>query len=255
MEIFKWLFGKDNEDVKKIESKESNDFKITEAENQPEALCPYCKNSLIKFPSRKTKCPHCEKSIFVKRLNDSKFKTLITEEHAQKTEIEREKEDLKYKGFHNLEKFSITKDEFIKRKEEHYLKYGIENNNNDVVWSLFNELLIKNANDVDTLRMIYYTMAVLLHQEGKDNFKLLQLSAKATLDCIQLSDLEFKVRIFGCSDSCDACKKLNGKILTMEEAYLLPVPCRECTHSIGFCRCTYSSIPIRDSDGMLIFKK
>jgi hypothetical protein len=98
-------------------------------------------------------------------------------------------------------------------------------------------------------------MAVLLHQEGKDNFKLLQLSAKATLDCIQLSDLEFKVQIVGCSDSCEACKKLNGKILTMEEAYLLPVPCRECTHSIGFCRCTYSSTPIRDSDGMLIFKK
>lgn len=255
MEIFKWLFGKDNKDVKKIERKESNDLKITEAENQPEALCPYCKNSLIKFPSRKTKCPNCKKSIFVRRLNDSKFKTLITEEHAQKIEIEREKEELKYRGFHNLENFGVTKEEFTKRKYEHYLKHGIENNNNDVIWSIFNELLIKNANDVDKLQMIYYTMAVVLHQEGKDNFKLLQLSAKARLDSFQSSDLELKVEIIGCSDSCEACKKLNGKIISMEEAYLLPVPCRECNHRIGFCRCFYCAVSIRDNEGMLILKK
>lgn len=255
MEIFKWLFGKDNKDVKKIEKKESNDFKITEAENQSEVLCPYCKNSLIKFPSRKTKCPHCKKSIFVKRLNDSKFKTLITEEHAKKIEIEREKEDLKYRGFHNLENFGVTKEEFIKRKYEHYLKHGIENNNNDVIWSIFNELLFKNATDFNRLRQIYYTMAVLLQQEGKDNFKVLQLNAKATLDSFQLSNLELKVQIVGCSDSCETCKKLNGKIMSMEEAYLLPVPCRKCTHRIGFCRCLYCAVSSRDSEGMLILKK
>lgn len=255
MEIFKWLFGKNNEDVKKIESKESNDFKITEAENQPETICPYCKNSLIKFPSRKIKCPHCEKFIFVKRLNDSKFKTLITEEHAQKIEIEREKEDLKYRGFHNLENFGVTKEEFIKRKYEHYLKHGIENNNNDVVWSIFNELLFKNATDFNRLCEIYYTMAVLLHQEGKDNFKLLQLSAKARLDSFQSCEFELKVEMVGCSDSCEACKKLNGKMISIEQAYLLPVPCRECTHRIGFCRCSYCAVSIRDSEGMLILKK
>ncbi len=221
MEIFKWLFGKDNEDVKEIESEESNDLKITEADNQPEALCPYCKNLLIKFPSRKTKCPKCKKSVFVRRLNDSKFKTLITEEHAKKIEIEREKEDLEYRGFHNLENFGVTKEEFIKRKYEHYLKYGIENNNNDVVWSIFNELLIKNATDVDKLQTIYYSMAVLLQQEGKDNFKLLQLSAKARLDSFQPCEFELKVKILGCSDSCEACNKLNGKIISIEEAYLL----------------------------------
>lgn len=255
MEILKWLFGKKNEDVKKIESQQNNDCKITNVESEYEPMCPYCKATLEKFPIRKTKCSNCKKSIFVRRLNDSKFKTLITEEQAQEIDIEREKDYLKYRGFHDLEKFGVTKDEFIKRKEEHYLKYGIENNNNDVVWSLFNELLIKNANKVDKLRMIYYTMAVLLHQEGKDNFKLLQLNAKATLDSFQLSNLEFKVQIVGCSDSCEACKKLNGKIISMEEAYLLPIPCRECTHRIGFCRCFYCSISSRDSEGMLIFKK
>ncbi|MNE19595.1 hypothetical protein D3C80_1126830 [compost metagenome] len=102
-------------------------------------------------------------------------------------------------------------------------------------------------------------MAVILHQEGKDNFKLLQLSAKAYLDSIQLrnqsSDLVFNITIIGSKDSCENCKKMDGKIISMEEAYLLPVPCRECMHSIGFCRCTYGAVPIRDSEGMLILKK
>jgi hypothetical protein len=159
----------------------------------------------------------------------------------------------KYRGFLDLEKFDVTKDEFIKRKEEHYTKFGIENNNNDVVWSLFNDLLIKYANDFDKLRMIYYTMAVRLHQEGKNNFKLLQLSAKATLDSLQLrnqsSDLVFNFTIIGCGNSCENCKKLIEKNLTREEAYLLPVPCIKCTHSIGFCRCTYASMSIRDNEG------
>jgi Zn finger protein HypA/HybF involved in hydrogenase expression len=89
MEIFKWIFSKDNKDVKKIERKESNDFKITESEN--EALCPYCKNSLIKFPSRKTKCPHCNNYIFVRKLNDYRLKTLVTQEQVKELEIEQRK--------------------------------------------------------------------------------------------------------------------------------------------------------------------
>jgi hypothetical protein len=254
MKIFKWLFSKKNDD-NKVAGSHNNNLEITKEQIENEAICPYCKTGLKKFPLRKTKCPHCENFIFIRKLADSKSKTLITEEQAQEIDIEREKDYLKYRGFHNLETFGVTKDEFIMRKEEHYLKYGIENNNNDVVWSLFDELLIKNANDVDKLRMIYYAMAVLLHQEGKDNFRLLQLSAKATLDSYQHSDLALNFQIIGSKDSCENCKKMDGKIISMEEAYLLPVPCRECTHSIGFCRCTYGAVSIRDNEGMLILKK
>lgn len=255
MEIFKWLFGKDNKDVKKIERKESNDFKITEAENEHEALCPYCKNSLIKFPSRKTKCPHCNNYIFVRKLNNYRLKTLVTQEQVKELEIEQRKNYSKNSRIRKLKEFGVTEDEFVKRKDELYLKSGIEINEDDAFWSIFNELLIKNVADFNQLRIDYYSMAIFLHEEGKDNFKLLQLSAKATLDSFQLSNLEFKVQIVGCSDSCETCKKLNGKIMSMEEAYLLPVPCRKCTHRIGFCRCLYCAVSSRDSEGMLILKK
>lgn len=261
MKIFNWFLGKEKNE-NKVETHDTetqdNNLEIAKHEIEPEAICPYCKTVLKKFPIRKTKCLHCKNFIFIRKLSDSKNKTLITEEHAQEIDVEREKEYLKYRGYHNLEGFGVTEAEFIKRKEEHYLKYGIENNNNDVVWSLFNELLIKKSNDVDQLKMIYYKMAVILHQEGKDNFKLLQLSAKASLDSIQLrnqsSDLVFNITISGSKDSCENCKKMDGKIFSMEEAYLLPVPCRKCTHSIGFCRCFYSAIPMRDEDGLVILK-
>jgi len=154
-----------------------------------------------------------------------------------------------------LVKFGITREDFFKRKEELYNKSKIKDNDNDVFWSLCNELLIKNASDYNKLRTIYYSMAIFLHQEGKDNFILLQESARATLNQFNLSDLEVNVEINGCSDSCENCKKMNGKIIPMDEAYsALPIPCKACTHSIGFCRCFYSAIPIRDADGMLIPK-
>ncbi|TRX01879.1 hypothetical protein [Flavobacterium gawalongense] len=255
MEILKWLFGKKNDDVKEIESQENNDFKITKVGSEHEPMCPYCKTSLNKFPSRKTKCPHCRNFIFVRKLNDSRLKTLVTEEQVQEIEIEQKKNYLRYNRLRKLKEFGVTEDEFVKRKEELYLKSGIENNEDDAFWSIFNELLSENANDVNQLRMDYYSMAIFLYEEGRDNFKLLQLNAKATLDSFQLSNLELKVEIVGCSDSCEACKKLNGKIISIEEAYLLPIPCRECTHRIGFCRCFYCSVSSRDSEGMLIFKK
>lgn len=101
----------------------------------------------------------------------------------------------------------------------------------------------------------YYSLAVSNHQNGNDNFEMLQQSAKASLDEFNQSNLVMKVEIVGCSDSCDNCKKLNGKIISIAEAYSeLPIPCRECTHSIGFCRCFYSAVPCRDEEGMLILK-
>lgn len=253
MGILKWFFSSKDRSTKEMQNEVNINNVNLNVER--EVICPYCKTLLNKIPIRKTKCSHCKNSIFVRKLNDSKIKTLVTEEQAQEIDIEKESEYLKYRGFLDLEKFGVTKDEFIKRKEEHYLKYGIENNNNDVVWSLFNELLIKNANDVDKLRMIYYTMAVLLHQEGKDNFKLLQLSAKATLDSFSSSEFVLEIQIIRCSDSCENCKKTDGKTMTLKEAYLLPIPCRDCANGVGFCRCTYAAKGKRDNEGLLIFKK
>ncbi|UQD54962.1 hypothetical protein [Flavobacterium sp. K5-23] len=252
MGILKWLFSKKNRDSIETQSKVSNDFLDTNVES--EAVCPYCKKKLNKFPLRKTKCPHCEQFNLVRNLSNLKIKTLLTEEQVKEIEIEQTNNYLKFKGFNKLQSFGVTEDEFLKRKEKLYLKTGIENNNSDVIWSIFNELLLKNAGNPDKLAMIYYSMAIFLKEEGKNNFKLLQECAKSRLDSFQLLGFDVTVEILGCSDSCEACKKSHGKIISMKEAYLLPIPCENCNHTIGFCRCYFAATSLRDDEGMLILK-
>jgi|GEM_PF-1790016 len=55
---------------------------------EPESTCPYCHQALAKRPQRKTKCPHCEQPIHVKRPFGAPkgTKALLTAEQAQEEE-------------------------------------------------------------------------------------------------------------------------------------------------------------------------
>lgn len=54
------------------------------------------------------------------------------------------------------------------------------------------------------------------------------------------SDVISKVEILAAPDSCKHCKSRQGKIFTVEEAIKTrPLPCKECDHETGYCRCTY----------------
>lgn len=261
MEILKWLFGKKNENVKEIESQENNNFKITKGEIEPEAICPYCKTVLKKFPLRKTKCFNCGENIYILKFNNYKEKKLITEDEKLKYETEQKRISFRNRWLTDLQRFGINEYDFNERKEQFFKKSGIQNNDNDVIWSFFNELVYKNHSNFNQLQMLYYSMALFVHEEGKDNFYLLKECAKASLNTIQLetdltSNLVFMVTVVAGSNSCDICKKSNGIQMTIADAFkIMPIPCKECNHSIGFCRCFYCAVPSRDSEGMLILKK
>ena len=94
--------------------------------------------------------------------------------------------------------------------------------------------------------MIYYEMALFLNKEGKDCFSVLQQSAKMNLMKFKQAGVVEKVRILTVGeDSCKACRLLENKVFTIEEALeKMPIPCKECTHKLydekkGFCRCSY----------------
>lgn len=54
------------------------------------------------------------------------------------------------------------------------------------------------------------------------------------------SSVIFKVEILTTHNSCEKCKSRQGKIYTVEEAIKTrPLPCKECDHEAGYCRCTY----------------
>lgn len=260
MEILKWLFGKKNENVKEIESQENNNFKITKGKIEPKAICPYCKTVLKKFPLRKTKCFNCGENIYILKFNNYKEKKLITEDEKLKYETEQKRISFRNRWLTDLQRFGINEYNFNERKEQFFKKSEIQNNDNDVIWSFFNELLFKNSNNFHQLQMLYYSMALFVHEEGKKNFYLLEACARASLNRIQLetdltSDLVFMVEVVAGSNSCDNCKKSNGMQMTIADALkTMPIPCKECNHSIGFCRCLYSAIPMRDENGLLILK-
>jgi len=225
---------------KKIFSKQNNN-----TEKESEAVCPYCKKVLEQQPLRKKKCPFCKNFIYVRTLPSNRGKVLVTEDEAKKINLEWEKVNLRNKWLNNLKQYGITEKDFHIHKDKLSKKFGQEASGQDVIWSIFNELLTK-IKDLHTLKMIYYEMALFLNEEGKDFFTVLQQSAKMELMQFKKEEFTKKVRILTAGeDSCEACQRLENMVFTIEEALeKLPIPCKECTRKLydktrGFCRCCY----------------
>jgi hypothetical protein len=164
-----------------------------------------------------------------------------------------------------LKEFGISEQDFSVRKKELFLKTGIENNDNDVIWSLFNELLVLNSNDFDIQSKIYLSMAIFLFNEGKDFFPLLKESYRAELLSLELKSIESPLTSMAIivtstnekSGACSKCKELNGFQMTFEDALeKMPIPIKNCDRSVRFNRCTsfYHIQFLRNEDGMLIDK-
>jgi hypothetical protein len=146
--------------------------------------------------------------------------------------------------FNKLEYQGIEQKNFIDMREELTKKFGKNPKSADIIWGLFNQLVLK-ANDPASLRMIYYEMALFLYQEGRDFFDVLQDSAKMRLVEYKQSGIIKKVKVTTVSDSCTECQKLKNQIFTIDEALeKMPIPIRNCTHQMkdgqpGWCRCIY----------------
>ena len=214
---------------KKIVSKQNSN---TEKDSEP--VCPYCRKVLDRKPQRKTKCPSCNKDIYVRSKQKIFSSNLLNKEDV-----------IAVDWLKNLENFGIKDDDFINKRSELSKKFGKEAKSTDVIWGLFNELILETK-DLHSLKMIYYEMALFLNKEGKDCFTVLQQSAKMELMKFKQEAFIKKVGVLTAGeDSCEACRRLENKVFTIEEALeKMPIPCKECTHKLydekrGFCRCCY----------------
>jgi hypothetical protein len=257
MKILNWLMAKKNTD-KNDKANATMDDK-----NENEAICPNCQTTLNKFPSRKTKCLKCGENIFILKFNNYSEKKLVTNEEKDKHKIEVKRIYFVSRWLSVLKTFGIKEEAFYIRKKELFLSSGIENNDNDVIWSLFNKLLVKNSNNYDQQSKLYQSMAVYLSQEGKEFYHLLRESYKAELKRMQLESLacsmvsvvEVVISSNTNSPACGKCSKLKGVQMTFEDALKkMPIPIEDCEHSHGFYRCFYSTKNLRDENGMLILK-
>jgi len=217
---------------------------------QPLAICPYCKKELEKRPQRKKKCPFCHNFIYVRTLPTTREKVLVTEEQAQRIQKEWDRIWRRNKWLDTLKTYGITEKTFESHKKSLSNKWKQDAADSDVIWSLFNELLIENmkSGDLHTLKMLYHNMAFFLDEEGQEFFDTLVARQRMELMEYKTQWGVTKVRITTSTDPCTACKKLDGKVSTIQKALkTMPTPCKKCTTTMfseieGFCRCMYDPI-------------
>jgi len=195
-------------------------------------ICPYCNNKLDKIPKRKKKCPHCGNYIYIRN------RKMVTENEAEKIDF------IKY-----LEMYGISEKYYNQTEKKLTKKFGSKPPVRDIKWSICNQLISQNPRNFEAQKMIYYDMALMLDNEGKNSFHLLEQARRAELLEYQSSGLIKKVKILtaGKDNACSECLKLDGKVFTIEKALKeMPLPNKNCTNKLNsknsFCRCSYLSV-------------
>jgi len=192
--------------------------------------CPYCGATLESRPTRKKKCPHCGSYMFVRGGE------VVTDEEAAIRD-----------WLDAVAEFAITREEFDRHREELSSRFGTRASVNDTAWGLLNALV--GRVDGSTLPHVYWQMARLVSEEGKDPKPYLREAARQQLLSLRNSGARFSsgarfVQVFNCNDPwvCSGCRALEGKRWTFDEALLrMPIP-DSCTEPSG-CRCWYSELP------------
>ncbi|MGO8763257.1 MAG: hypothetical protein ACLQUS_14830 [Desulfobaccales bacterium] len=149
----------------------------------------------------------------------------------------------------NLKHFGITENDYDVEKDILSNKFRVEASNKDIIWGLFNKLILNNAKDFQSLSMIYHEMAIFLNEHGEDSFHYLQKTSEMRLLGYKQEDFITEVEIvtFG-ERSCESCRRLQGRKYTINDALkTMPIPNKECSTTLynekpGWCNCIY--VPI-----------
>ncbi len=211
-------------------------------------VCPYCAAEVTPLPSRKKKCPHCGESIIVRTHYKTKEKVLLTESQVVKFDKEKEKYYSVTSFLRGLGNFGIEKNEIdklvLQQTQALIEKFGKDPSFADVAWGISNKLIMKYP---DLASGIHFQQALFLHSEGKDPTKIRLLSFEKDLKDYQKSEVIEGVEVITAREqSCEGCRKLEGKVFTIKEALEQEIlPCKECAHDanekgIGWCRCCYA---------------
>ena len=195
-----------------------------------EANCPYCLHKLEKFPTRKQSCPFCHKEFVVRTHYLTKQKMVLTTEDARKYDFEKDKYYTDKSLIDGL-KLSIYVDRddvdrlVEKTREELTKKFGQPAALGDVAWGTANRMIASAAKkgNLGLINMIQFQMALYLHRCGKDGNRIRENTYENELKGYKKMGAVEGVSISS-SSCCEACQKLHGQKLTIEEAFF------------GFCK-------------------
>jgi hypothetical protein len=112
----------------------------------------------------------------------------------------------------------------------------------EAAFSLLSELLT-TVETVQDKVSLYFGMAEIIHLQGEDTTQ--PLLAMHQTELVTFKDLGFRlVRVDTVKDACPECKKISGKVVTIDEAFSGNIlPHRACKHDAkkgrGLCRCRF----------------
>jgi hypothetical protein len=190
------------------------------------------------MPRRKKKCPSCGEYIFVRTKQGLFPSPLLTEQDARVVDH--------FQRLKGSEGPGIGQADFLKERQKLAQQLGTEPESGDVAWSLCQGILHRFTRaGRPPPSPLSFEMALLLYGQGRDFLELLQQSARTTLTQYAGWGVAERVEIRAIPDACDFCRRLSGRVLTIEDALdQMRIPCRECSFELspgkpGWCRCSY----------------
>lgn len=207
---------------------------------QPDPVCPYCGFKYEVFPKDKKPCPSCGEVVIIK--SRDKIKHLLTKTQAQKWEDDKREQTKINKAKTYLNMGRIDPDKLKLPPKGTIDEYDLELSSYEKVAfkMLINASLKRTVKkDYNGAFWAYFALTHLLRDAGLDYFKTLQLTHEMKLREMKTEDQHdkdygWKVKITT-NCNCDACKPLDGKILTLDEALeTIPFPSKDCTANFPF---------------------
>jgi hypothetical protein len=194
--------------------------------------CPNCGEKLEKIPNWKNgkmDCPNCGGVIAVRSGK------LFTEDEVNVR-------DSLDKCNRSIYDYEITRDKFNQTREKLSQEFGCVASVNDTLWRILNSINTPDKSYQDR-KFIYFVMAEILEKEAKSTKEIMTQARKMELlDIKSMGFKKVKIQVYGgvIDDYvCDECKKLNNKVLTIDEALkTMPIPNR-CKNEQ--CRCSYGA--------------
>lgn len=223
-------------------------------------VCPNCQQQIENAPMKSGVCPYCKKKFYLCKDNETD-KQVITDKEGRERILLKNKNFKRYIEWFNP--FSHTEDNerydkmtrgIIQVRNDWFIK-NPNGTFNNFLWTALNQEIngCVQRKEYQNLSKYYKCMAILLNEEGKDNYQVLCESHKWMLiylqDYLRIHNREtglnvdLKVSIESSylnKDLCNNCKKVVGKELLIDVAIkekLLPV--KDCTCNTGYCDCHY----------------
>lgn len=194
------------------------------------------------MPQRKTKCPFCEKPIFVKRRVDENIKRLVTKEEADRIQ---EEWNARYseKSFNSfIDEIGMGKayiDQLhVKFKQKTGDRYSVDDFKIQLINQRIDQLVKKH--DYHAVKILYNKLYNILWSKDLDYYHPLKMTCFFELLEYKQGDIFTSVEI-SITNPCEECKKLDGKIFSLEDMIKDSIlPNQKCLKK--YCSCVYLAV-------------